>query len=128
MALRDRLRVMVVDDMSVSRGLLVNALEGFGISYVTHERDGQDALKTMLSNPVHLVISDFNMPNMNGLELLRAIRTNKAIQKTGFIMVTGSDKAELIQAGKKLGMNNYLKKPFNESDLRKCVEAVVGKL
>lgn len=128
MALRDQLRVMVVDDMSTSRGLLVQALEGFGIGSVAHAPDGTTALQIMGKSPVHLVISDFNMPNMDGLQLLHAIRSNAKTKRTGFILITGRAERQIIDNGKKLGMNNFIKKPFDPVDLKKCIEAVVGRL
>lgn len=126
MSLKEKLQVMVVDDMSVSRGLLVNGLEGLGIKRVVYENDGAAALKSLSTNPAHVVISDFNMPNMDGLELLKNLRANKATQKVGFILVTGSEDKQVLVDGKKYGMNNYLKKPFDSDGLRKCIEAVVG--
>ena len=62
MGLKDSIRIMVVDDMSTSRGILTNALHEIGIKQVSSESDGQAALKKLVDNPVHLVISDFNMP------------------------------------------------------------------
>jgi len=128
MSLKDQIKVMVVDDMSVSRGLLEAALDKIGISNVAYEKDGKTAFSKIASSPVHLVISDYNMPNMNGLELLKALREFKATQKIGFILVTGAAEASIVVEGKKLGMNNFLKKPFTPQSLRACVEAVVGRL
>lgn len=128
MALRDKLRVMVVDDMSTSRGLLVQALEAFGIKSVAHAPDGTTALKLMARSPVHLVISDYNMPNMDGLQLLHAIRSDNKTKGTGFILITGRAERQIIDTGKKLGMNNFIKKPFDPNDLKRCIEAVVGRL
>lgn len=128
MALRDQLRVMVVDDMSTSRGLLVQALEAFGIKSVSHAPDGATALQAISKSPVHLVISDFNMPNMDGLQLLQALRSNAKTKGTGFILITGRAERQIIESGKKLGMNNFIKKPFEPADLKKCIEAVVGRL
>ena len=128
MALRDQLRVMVVDDMSTSRGLLVQALEAFGIRSVAHAADGPTALAAIEKSPVHLVISDFNMPGMDGLQLLHALRSNARTKGAGFILITGRAERQIIEQGKKLGMNNFIKKPFQPADLKNCIEAVVGRL
>ncbi|MEM9010853.1 MAG: response regulator [Pseudomonadota bacterium] len=128
MALRDKLRVMVVDDMSVSRGLIMQALDRMGIAHVDWQNDAQSALKAMLARPVHLVISDFNMPGMDGLAFLQAVRSQKATQRAGFIMVTGSADPTLLARGQRLGLNNYLKKPFTPEELRTSIERVVGRL
>lgn len=128
MALRDQLRVMVVDDMSTSRGLIMQALDAMGIRQVGYAIDGPGALAALAKSPVHLVISDFNMPGMDGLQLLQALRTDPRSRGIGFILITGRADKEIIDTGRKLGMNNYLRKPFTPQDLRTCIEAVVGRL
>lgn len=128
MALRDQLRIMVVDDMSTSRGLIMQALDAMGIRQVAYAVDGQGALAALAKSPVHLVISDFNMPGMDGLQLLQALRNEPRTRGIGFILITGRADKEIIDVGRKLGMNNYLRKPFAPQDLRACIEAVVGRL
>lgn len=128
MALRDQLRILVVDDMSTSRGLITQALEAFGIRNVYTAEDGQDALKFLRRNAVHLIISDYNMPGMDGLHLLQKIRTEGPSKGIGFILITGRTEKQIIDYGKKLGMNNFLKKPFEREQLKKAIEAVVGPL
>lgn len=123
-----QLSIMVVDDTSVSRALLFDSLDQIGIKNVKMAKDGEEAFKLMSAAPTHLVISDFNMPKMDGLQLLRALRANGPTSKVGFILVTGSGDKGLILEGKKFGLNNYLPKPFDANSLRSCIEAVVGKL
>ncbi|PIE11343.1 MAG: hypothetical protein CSA72_04295 [Rhodobacterales bacterium] len=128
MSLKKQIRIMVVDDMSVSRGLLEQALEEIGISHLSYATDGEGALRSLSSNPVHLIISDYNMPNMDGLQLLERLRQHPATQKIGFILVTGSENADVLRKGQALGMNNYLKKPFDAAALKACIERVTGPL
>ncbi len=128
MALRDQLRIMVVDDMSTSRGLITQALDGFGIPNVATSSDGPGALKVLEKSPVHLVISDFNMPGMDGLQLLHHLRSTAKTKGVGFILITGKADKAIIDKGRQLGMNNFLKKPFEPSDFGGCIEAVVGRL
>lgn len=128
MALRDQLRVMVVDDMSTSRGLITNALDSFGIQNVSSAADGPTSLQKIAASPVHLVISDYNMPGMDGLQLLHALRSHAGTRGVGFLLITGRADREIIDMGKKLGMNNFLKKPFEPAGLRSAIEAIVGKL
>jgi len=128
MALRDQIRIMVVDDMSTSRGLITQALEAFGVQNVSTAENGTDALQVLSKKPVHMVISDYNMPNMDGLHLLQHLRANEKTKGVGFILITGRAEQQIIDYGKKLGMNNFLKKPFEPAELRKCIEAVVGPL
>lgn len=128
MALRDQIRILVVDDMSTSRGLIIQALEGFGISNIASADNGKAALQTLAKAPVHLVISDYNMPEMDGLHLLHHLRSDPKTQNIGFVLITGRAEQQIIDQGKKLRMNNYLPKPFEPDDLRKCIETVVGRL
>lgn len=128
MALREKLKVMVVDDMSTSRGLLIQAIEELGIMHNSYCVDGATAFRDISGSPVHLVISDYNMPNMNGLELLKALRTHGPTQKIAFILVSGTPTREILDTGRALGMNNFLKKPFTTNEMRACIESVVGRL
>lgn len=128
MSLKSQIRIMVVDDMSVSRGLLEQALEQIGIANVSYATDGAGALQALAKQPVHMIISDYNMPNMDGLQLLEKLRKTPATQKIGFILVTGSENAEVLKTGQALGMNNYLKKPFDAASLKACIERVTGPL
>ena len=128
MALRDNLKVMVVDDMPTSRGLIVQALEEMQIWKNTTENNGQSALAKIAQDPVHLVLSDMNMPVMDGLELLRNLRANRATKGVGFILITGKPTPELVAKGRSLGMNNMIKKPFTTQQLKACIEQVVGPL
>lgn len=128
MALRDQIRIMVVDDMSTSRGLITQALDAFGVRNVATAENGKQALQVLATKPAHLVISDYNMPEMDGLQLLHYLRAAPKTKGVGFVLITGRAERQIIDHGKKLGMNNYLKKPFEPADLRNCIEAVVGKL
>lgn len=128
MSIKNALKILIVDDMSTSRGLLVQALEEIGFKNHSYEASGDSALKKLQTDPVHLVISDFNMPGMNGLQLLKGIREDSKLSRTGFILVTGTPSKEMIDIGKKLGMNNFIKKPFNTAQMKTCIEQVVGKV
>tara|TARA_R110000787_G_scaffold48099_7_gene116168 strand:+ start:1251 stop:1637 length:387 start_codon:yes stop_codon:yes gene_type:complete len=128
MALRDQIRIMVVDDMSTSRGLIIQALDGFGVRNITTTENGKQALLALARHPVHLVISDYNMPEMDGLQLLQHLRATPKTKSVGFVLITGRAEQQIVDYGKKLGMNNYLKKPFQPDGLRTCIEAVVGRL
>lgn len=128
MSLREQLRVIVVDDMSTSRGLITQALDAMGIANVASASDGPSALRMIERFPVHLVISDYNMPEMSGLHLLHALRSGPRTKGVGFLLITGRADKEVIDQGRKLGMNNYLKKPFQPTDLKSAIEAIVGRL
>lgn len=128
MALANNLQVMVVDDTSVSRALIVNALDEMGVRNVVLAKDGASALKTLMLNPVHLVISDMHMPGLDGIALLKGLREFAPTSKIGFILVTGSADASLIARGLAYKLNNFVPKPFTTATLKKAIEAVVGRL
>ena len=128
MALASKLEVMVVDDTSVSRMLITEALNEIGINSIAMAKDGKQGLAALMTKPVHLVISDQNMPGLDGLGLLKALREFKPTSKIGFILVTGSPDKTLIERGRALGLNNFIAKPFNTRAVRAAIEAVVGKL
>lgn len=122
------MKVMVADDTTVSRMLVCDGLWSFGIKDVSVAQDGEQALKGMMASPCHLVISDYNMPKMDGIQLLQALRQYPPTKNVGFILVTGRGDRALIEAGKRFGLNNFLPKPFTNETLRACVEQVVGKI
>lgn len=127
MGMKDTLRVMVVDDMSVSRGLLVQSLEEMGLWKTETESSAQAALTRLTTSPVHLVLCDYNMPGMDGLGLLQALRSNRTTQGIGFILVTGTPTPEMLEKGRVLRLNNLVKKPFTTAGLRQAIESVVGR-
>ncbi|MGZ9811304.1 response regulator [Pseudoroseicyclus sp. H15] len=128
MSLKDSLRIMVVDDMSTSRAIITNTLDELGIVHNYAENDGQVALSKLAANPVHLVLSDYNMPKMDGLQLLQALRQNRMTAQIGFILVTGRATPEIVQTGQQLGLNNLIEKPFTTPQMKACIERVVGPL
>lgn len=128
MGLKETLRVMVVDDMSVSRSLLVQALEEMGLWKTEAESSAQTALNRLTVNPSHLVLCDYNMPGMDGLGLLQALRSNRMTQGVVFILVTGSPTPEMLEKGRALRLNNLVRKPFTTAGLRQAIESVVGRL
>jgi two-component system chemotaxis response regulator CheY len=128
MALKEILEVAVVDDTAVSRGLLVNCLEEIGIRNIEIFKNGEDALDHLKKMPRHLVVSDFNMPKLDGLGLLEGLRTYEPTSRIGFVLVTGRADPDMIQKGQSLHMNNYLEKPVDTKKMKACIEAIVGGL
>lgn len=128
MSVADQLRVLIVDDTSTSRLLLRDALDQIGVNKVFFATDGEKALKFMMDTPAHLVISDVNMPVMDGMGLLKAVRGYKPTQRVPFIMLTGQADRSLIETAAKLGVNNYLVKPVTVTKLKSAIEAIFGKL
>jgi len=128
MAFKSQLKVLVVDDQRTSRMLINDALDQIGIRNITFAADGEEALKIMMTAPCHVIISDFNMPKLDGLQLLKAIRAFPATKKTPFFILTGRGDRELVQKAAGLGANNFLIKPLTAPVLLKTLETVVGRL
>jgi two-component system chemotaxis response regulator CheY len=128
MSLKDMLRIAVVDDTAVSRGLLVEALESIGITRIQIYKDGQQALDGISHDPPHLVISDYFMPKLDGLELLKSLRALEATREIGFILVTARADPDVIQRGRSLRMNNLVEKPISADKIRQSIEQVAGRL
>ena len=128
MPLASVLKVMIADDQQTSRLLIRSALSDIGITNVAMAKDGEEALQMVMKSPVHLVVSDYHMPKMNGVELLRAVRAHGPTQKSAFFLLTGVEDTEFLQLAMSLKVNNYLKKPVSVPELKKKIEAVFGVL
>jgi len=110
------------------RLLLGDALQQLGFKQITAAGDGEQGMKIMAQNPHHLVISDFNMPKMDGLGLLQAVRSNPNTKKAAFIILTAQGDRALVQKAAALGANNVLAKPFTIEKMKAAIEAVFGAL
>jgi two-component system chemotaxis response regulator CheY len=119
---------LIVDDQLTSRALIRDGLQQLGIQDIGMAADGEQGLKSVMQKPVHLIISDLNMPNLDGLGFLRAVRANPPTKNAAFIMLTGRGDREIIEKAAKCGVNNYLVKPFTIPSLKGAIEAVLGRL
>jgi len=122
------LDVLIVDDQASTRHLIRSCLTQLGISRIRECEDGEAARELLRTARVHVIFSDINMPKLDGLGLLSAVRASPAIASTAFIMLTSRADTALVQEAVKLGVNNYIVKPFSLEVLKKKLEAVVGKL
>jgi two-component system, chemotaxis family, chemotaxis protein CheY len=122
------INVVVVDDQQTMRSLVRTGLQQLGFKDIRECADGEAGLRAVVTAQTHLVISDFNMPKLDGLGLLRAIRSHEPIRGTAFIMLTGRADKELVQRAVQFGVNNYLVKPFTVAQLKEKIEAVFGPL
>ncbi len=120
------IQTLIVDDQLTIRSLVRNGLHQLGIVNVREAADGEAALRELITKPAHLVISDFNMPKLDGLGLLRAVRAHEPTRKAAFIMLTGRADRELLQRASQFGVNNFLVKPFTVATLREKIEEVFG--
>ncbi|MDH0117999.1 response regulator [Rhizobium pusense] len=128
MSIVQKIKVMVVDDQVTSRLLLTEALQSLGFKSISVAKDGEEAVRALIQDPHHLIISDFNMPKMDGLALLQAVRNNPATKKSAFIILTAQGDRALVQKAAALGANNVLAKPFTAEKIKAAIEAVFGSL
>lgn len=122
------IETLIVEDQRSVRLLVRASLAAIGIVRVTEAEDGKQALDILSIHTKHLIISDLNMPELDGIGLLRAVRNRPATAKTAFIMLTSRADGAHVQEAIKLGVNNYIVKPFTIDGLRLKIEAVLGKL
>lgn len=122
------LKVLIVDDQFSVRQMIRLALEEIGVRNILESENGRDAFEKAVSQPLNLIISDFNMPEMDGLALLRAVRSHQTVRKLPFILLTGRGDRDLVVKAAQNGVNNYVVKPFTNAVLREKIEQVMGKL
>jgi two-component system chemotaxis response regulator CheY len=120
--------VLVVDDYGTMRRIIRNLLTQVGFSNVDEAADGAAALNKLREKTFGLIISDWNMEPMTGLQLLHEVRADNKLKTIPFIMVTAESKTENVVAAKAAGVSNYIIKPFNADTLKKKIESVLGPL
>ncbi len=118
------MRVLIVDDYKTMLRIVRNLLKQLDIEHVEEAMDGQEALAKLRAGNFGLVISDWNMQPMTGLDLLKEVRADARLKDTPFIMVTAESKTENVVAAKQAGVSNYIVKPFNAETLREKIEKV----
>jgi len=118
MAVDMSMPILIVDDYKTMLRIVRNLLKQLGFENVEEAMDGSSALEKLRDRDYGLVISDWNMEPMTGLQLLREVRSDAHMQETPFIMVTAESKTENVIAAKQAGVNNYIVKPFNAETLK----------
>jgi two-component system chemotaxis response regulator CheY len=122
------LKVLVVDDQESVRKMTAMTLEQIGIRHIHEAESGKKAMEIASLQPIDLILSDYYMDGMDGLDLLRAVRGHPVVRRVPFILLTGRGDRELVVKAAQAGVNNYLIKPFTVQVLRQKIEQVMGKL
>ncbi len=122
------MKILVVDDFSTMRRIVRNLLKELGFTNVDEAEDGVVALQKLKGGGFEFVVSDWNMPNMTGIELLRAIRADDALKALPVMMVTAEAKKENIIEAAQAGANGYVVKPFTAATLEEKLNKVFEKL
>ena len=126
MAVDKSMNVLIVDDYKTMLRIIRNLLKQIDFNNVEEATDGSDALIKLRSGNFGLVISDWNMQPMTGLELLQEVRQDSRLKSLPFIMITAESKTENVVAAKQAGVSNYIVKPFNAETLKSKIEKVLG--
>jgi two-component system, chemotaxis family, chemotaxis protein CheY len=126
MAVDLEMPVLIVDDYKTMLRIIRNLLKQIGFNNVDEATDGKAAFERMQQRKYGLVISDWNMEPMTGLELLKQVRVDESLRETPFIMITAESKTENVIAAKEAGVNNYIVKPFNAATLKSKLTSVLG--
>lgn len=126
MSIDKAMNVLIVDDYKTMLRIIRNLLKQIDFNNVEEATDGVEALAKMRTNNFGLVISDWNMAPMTGLQLLQEVRADTRLKQTPFIMITAESKTENVIAAKQAGVSNYIVKPFNAETLKGKIEKVLG--
>ena len=127
MSIDTNLQILIVDDYKMMLRIVRHQLKQVGFTCVEVASDGADALEKLREKAFGLVISDWNMQPMTGLDLLHEVRADPTLAHLPFIMITAESKAEKVVTAKEAGVDNYIVKPFNAETLKAKIVSVVGK-
>ncbi|MBF0376631.1 MAG: chemotaxis response regulator CheY [Desulfamplus sp.] len=119
------IKVLIVDDFATMRRILKNILKQLGFKNLLEADDGTTAMETLEKNDIDLVISDWNMPKMTGLELLKWVRANKKYAKTPFLMVTAEAQKQNVIEAVQAGVSNYVVKPFTAEAISEKLKKIL---
>ncbi|AMX03202.1 chemotaxis response regulator CheY [Microbulbifer thermotolerans] len=122
------MRILVVDDFPTMRRIIRSLLKELGFTNVEEAEDGQEALSKLAAGGFEFVVSDWNMPNLNGLDMLKQIRADEATKSLPVLMVTAEAKKDNIVAAAQAGANGYIVKPFTAATLEEKLSKIFEKL
>jgi two-component system, chemotaxis family, chemotaxis protein CheY len=126
MSIDKSMPILIVDDYKSMLRIIRNLLSQLDLTNVDEATDGGTALAKLREKPYKLVISDWNMEPMTGLDLLREVRADGKLKDLPFIMITAESKTDNVVAAKEAGVTNYIVKPFNAATLKSKLESVFG--
>lgn len=122
------MKILVVDDFSTMRRIIKNLLKDLGFTNVQEADDGNTALPMLQQGDFDFVVTDWNMPGMQGIDLLRAIRADDNLKHLPVLMVTAEAKKEQIVAAAQAGVNGYVVKPFTAATLKEKLDKIFERL
>jgi len=122
------MKTLVVDDFATMRKIVKNVLRQIDITNVTEAENGKQAIEILRADPAYeLIVSDWIMPEMTGIEFLKACKEDENIRKVPFVMVTAEAQKDSVLEAIKAGVDNYIVKPFTPDNLQKAIEKAKAK-
>ncbi len=122
------MKILIVDDFSTMRRIIKNLLRDLGFNDTTEADDGQTALPLLKSGKFDFLVTDWNMPGMDGLTLLKTVRADEELKHMPVLMVTAEAKREQIVVAAQAGVNGYIVKPFTAVTLKEKIEKIFERL
>ncbi len=120
-------KLLIVDHAAYTRNLIIKAIQLIGITQVKEAVDGRQALAALQIKPYDLIISDWQMPEMEGIDLLRKVRADDRLERIPFIMLTSDDSPENIEEANLMGVSAFISKPFRSDPLLEKIEELLKK-
>lgn len=122
------MKILVVDDFSTMRRIIKNLLRDLGFTNVDEADDGNSALPMLQTGKYNFLITDWNMPGMSGIDLLKAVRSDDSLKNLPILMVTAEAKRDQIVAAAQAGVNGYVVKPFTAAVLKEKIEKIFERI
>lgn len=122
------MKILIVDDFSTMRRIIKNLLRDLGFTNTVEADDGTTALPILKGGTIDFLVTDWNMPGMTGIELLRAVRSDDKLKSTPVLMVTAEAKRDQIIAAAQAGVNGYVVKPFTAVALKEKIEKIFERI
>lgn len=121
------MKVLVVDDFATMRRILKNVLKEIGFTKIVEADDGSSALAVLKKDKVDLIVSDWNMPEVSGLDLLKAVRSDESMKDVPFLMVTAEGQKDSVVQAVQAGVDNYVVKPFTADTIKQKLQQIFHK-
>ena len=122
------MKILIVDDFSTMRRIVKNLLKQIGYTNIEKAEDGAQAYEKVKNGGYGFVVSDWNMPNMDGLELVKSVRSNPDIKNLPILMVTAEAEKDKVVAAIQAGVSNYIVKPFTGEVLKEKMDSILAKI
>ena len=122
------MKILIVDDFSTMRRIIKNLLKDLGFNNTVEADDGNTAMPILKAGGIDFLITDWNMPGMQGIDLLKAVRGNEELATLPVLMVTAESKREQIVEAAEAGVNGYIVKPFNATTLKEKIEKIFERI